>query len=194
MKKKILYVHGLGSSANSSTGEMLRELLSEYEIITFDVPFDPLEADKLITELGKNVDMIIGSSLGGFYAQSADKTPKILINPALNPSTLFRESIGLGTYDYHSERQDGIQTYTIDNDYLEKLKMLEEVYVLWADTDAVVIWGTEDNLITDSTREMCEKLYYDSIRYEMGHRCTRECIENVIAPLVRKALDDEKPQ
>lgn len=46
--KKIMYVHGFGSSARSGTVTRLREMLPEANVVAFDLPVDPHEAIALL--------------------------------------------------------------------------------------------------------------------------------------------------
>ena len=125
--KKLLYIHGLGSGANSHTSKALRESLRNVEVYAPEIPQDPTEAYNFLVEFyRKNVpDIIVGSSLGGFYASLIGGCYKILINPAPVPHESIRNALGLGNYEYFSERSDGREFYTLTEDFYRKL---EELY------------------------------------------------------------------
>ncbi|MBQ9137993.1 MAG: hypothetical protein IJX65_05095 [Alistipes sp.] len=90
MSKKILYIHGLGSDANSTTFQTLKQGFLHYEWITdtFDLLDIAATKDKLQTLLfTENIDTIVASSLGAFYALGVENSlAKIVINPCMNPS------------------------------------------------------------------------------------------------------------
>lgn len=90
MSKKILYIHGLGSDANSTTFQTLKQGLPQYEWITdtFDLLDIAATKDKLQTLLlTENIDTIVASSLGAFYALGVENSlAKIVINPCMKPS------------------------------------------------------------------------------------------------------------
>lgn len=90
MSKKILYIHGLGSDANSTTFQTLKQGFPQYEWITdtFDLLDIAATKDKLRTLLlTENIDTIVASSLGAFYALGVQNSlAKIVINPCMKPS------------------------------------------------------------------------------------------------------------
>lgn len=65
--KKILYVHGFGSSGRSGTVDRIREMLPETDVIAPDLPLHPEEALELLegTCEREHPDLIIGTSMGG---------------------------------------------------------------------------------------------------------------------------------
>lgn len=67
--KKAIYIHGLGSNSNSSTGKYLKEHLVGYEVLTPDVPFEPSKARAFVMELlnKERPELVVASSLGAFY-------------------------------------------------------------------------------------------------------------------------------
>ena len=65
--KKILYVHGFGSSGQSGTVKRIREALPETTVIAPDLPLPPQEAIALLRDTcqKEQPDLIIGTSMGG---------------------------------------------------------------------------------------------------------------------------------
>ena len=69
----ILYLHGYGSSGQSSTVEYLKKSLPDYyHIEAPDIPVDPAEALPFLKHLcdDEHFDIIIGTSMGAQYAQN----------------------------------------------------------------------------------------------------------------------------
>ena len=69
--KKILYVHGFSSSGQSGTVVKIREMLPGATVVAPDLPLHPAEAMDLLhhTCETENPDLIIGTSMGGMYAE-----------------------------------------------------------------------------------------------------------------------------
>lgn len=91
MKKiKIGYVHGyLGSSNGTSFQRLSKFLPEDCELIGID--YDDSDPENAINDLRARVknegfDMLIGSSLGGFYVLNVWGIPRIVINPCYRPS------------------------------------------------------------------------------------------------------------
>lgn len=87
MKYKILYIYGYNSSSNSNTFKWLKEHLQNTDMysISYDQENPSDSIDKLCDYILENtIDIIIGSSLGGWYAMHLGtrfSLPCILINP-----------------------------------------------------------------------------------------------------------------
>ena len=88
--KNVLYIHGLGSSANSGTAKALKAYLGtrvNFFASTWDLTdISTLKAiNKYVAT--NNIQIVIASSLGAFYALGiSDSVAKILINPCMKPS------------------------------------------------------------------------------------------------------------
>ncbi len=69
--KKILFLHGLGSSGATQTAEYLRKKLPEVEVISPDIPLHPHKAMRFLNKLCYDLrpDVIIGTSMGAMFAQ-----------------------------------------------------------------------------------------------------------------------------
>lgn len=82
---KILFIHGLASSGAYKMASSLRILLKGSEVIAPDVPIEPAEAFAMLKEIcsEEKPDLIVGLSLGGFWAQKLRGFRKFLINPDL---------------------------------------------------------------------------------------------------------------
>lgn len=89
--KRVLIVHGFNSSGNGTTASNLKSVLSNFGITKIITPnFNLLNYDETIlkiNELSKNVDIVIGHSLGGYYTMSLERLEifKIVINPCIDP-------------------------------------------------------------------------------------------------------------
>ena len=92
-KKKVLYIYGYGSNTEGNTATWLKNNLPNSKVYSFY--YDQENPSKAIDKLCQivhdfNIDIVIGSSLGGWYAMhvaSVCSLPLIAINP-LTDSTL----------------------------------------------------------------------------------------------------------
>ena len=90
--RSILYLHGYDSSSQGEKPQRLRKYCSENRLLIPDLPLDPQECLKVCEDTlrtASNDTIIIGASLGGFYAYylaSKFKKDCLLINPVFNPS------------------------------------------------------------------------------------------------------------
>ena len=69
--KKIMYVHGFGSSGQSGTVRRLRTVFPNATVIAPDLPLHPEEAIALLHQLCRDEqpDIILGTSMGGMYTE-----------------------------------------------------------------------------------------------------------------------------
>lgn len=149
--KKAIYIHGLGSNSNSSTGKYLKEHLIGYEVLTPDVPFEPSKARAFVMELlnKERPELVVASSLGAFYVMIYGTNfpcTKLLINPAMTPYNDIKNSIGLGT-DYGNGN-------IIDEEFLRQLKYYEDLFYGCAyeayeyTPNTFALFGTNDELFS----------------------------------------------
>ena len=90
--RSILFLHGYDSSSKGNKPNLLRELYPDNRLLIPDLPLDPLACmtmseDTLRT--ASNDTIIVGASLGGFYAYylaSKFKKDCLLINPVYQPA------------------------------------------------------------------------------------------------------------
>ena len=122
---KILFIHGLASSGAYKMASSLRILLRPCEVVAPDVPIDPDEALRMLRDLcaSERPDLVVGLSLGGFWAQKLRGERKILVNPDFHVSRLLRTRIGEN--EYLSPRADGAETFLIDEGICSRYEALE---------------------------------------------------------------------
>lgn len=110
----LLYIHGFGGRANGSTTRLLsKHLEQEVRFVGYDVRFSDQAIETIIkayeklegeiaSTAGEPIDgdsyiILMGSSLGGFYATIAASILKcslVLFNPALSPDITLKKHIG----------------------------------------------------------------------------------------------------
>ncbi|HIC45075.1 MAG TPA: hypothetical protein EYO73_12590, partial [Sulfurimonas sp.] len=94
-------LHGYNSSSGGTKPQMLRSLYPNNRLLIPDLPLDPLECMQLSEDMlrtASNDTIIIGASLGGFYAYYlASKFRKdcLLINPVFEPAMEAKKILAL---------------------------------------------------------------------------------------------------
>ena len=100
----IFYFHGFASSSNSWKVQHLKKYLEEYTNVTMTAPTLPVNPEEIIALFDRhrvengNPRLVIGSSLGGFYARYAAACydiPAVLINPSVTPWFTLAGCIGI---------------------------------------------------------------------------------------------------
>ncbi len=91
MEKKALFIHGLHSDSDSTTGGIVADILKDFGYETLHPTFDLLNCRETSKELEKlfreeRLRLIVAHSLGGFYGFCLPcDCLKILINPCFKP-------------------------------------------------------------------------------------------------------------
>ncbi|MBR5660858.1 MAG: hypothetical protein IKW99_04845 [Bacteroidales bacterium] len=124
---KVLFIHGLASSGAYKMASSLRILLKGSEVIAPDVPIKPSEALPMLEGIcsTERPDLIVGHSLGGFWAQKLRGFRKVLVNPDFHVSRLLRSKIGI--MEYLSPRRDGELTFEITEEACQGYEELEMI-------------------------------------------------------------------
>jgi len=122
----LIYLHGLNSSNQSQKAGILRERLAPTRVLVPSYPAHRPDAaiarlSDLFRELGREPPpVVVGSSMGGFYAQYLARqftfAHLFLINPALTPWDLLRDVEGVSQTTAYGE------IYLIDQDLIESTR------------------------------------------------------------------------
>lgn len=92
-KKVIVYLHGFGSSGQSSTVKHLRRVMNKCDVLAPDIPVNPAEALPFLKDYCKrnNPDLIIGTSMGGDVRHADAQLQSYLRKPCI-------ENVGTNRY------------------------------------------------------------------------------------------------
>ena len=184
---KLIYFHGFGSSAASGTIQTLRMNLPDFEVIAPDIPVDPAEALPFLKDLcsKEQPSVIVGTSMGGMYAQQMFGFNRICVNPAFFMS---KESkvLKVGTFEFFKPRLDGQKSFVITEEIMQNYAEMEAHQfdgITMADREKV--WGMFGN---NDTQVNCERVflehYHNVIHFEGGHRLDDVAISEVLIPLI----------
>ena len=186
---KLIYFHGFGSSAQSGTIRTLRRMLSDFEVIAPDIPVDPADALPSLKQLceDEQPDVVIGTSMGGMYAQQMFGFNRICVNPAFEMS-IMSKVLKVGTFEYFNPRMDGETHFTITPDIIKHHADMESKQFDGVnDEEKTKVWGlfgSDDRLVNG---EHIFRQYYDNVIHFNGeHRMSEEVITTVLIPLIRK--------
>lgn len=186
--KKLLYIHGLSSSGMSATAGTLRKLLPEYEVLSPDLPVIPQQALFMLKELcdRKCPQLIIGTSMGGMFAQLLKGYKKILVNPAFHVSEFMRTIIG--RQEFLNPRQDGETHFEITHELCDAYQKLESrQFENITDFDikyTYALFGKNDTLVNGA--DEYKSFYMNAEWFDGGHRLDNTVIENILVPLIKR--------
>lgn len=195
-EKKILYVHGFSSSGQSGTVIKIREMLPGATVVAPDLPLHPAEAIDLLhhTCETENPDLIIGTSMGGMYAEMLYGYDRILVNPAFQMGDTMLKHGMLGKNTFLNPRQDGVQEFIVTKALVEEYKEItakcfagvtgeesrNRVYGLFGDEDPVV-----------HTRDLFSQHYRNAISFHGEHRMNDKILLHSVLPVVQW-IDDRQ--
>lgn len=189
---KIVYFHGFGSSHASGTVEILRRELPNDEVVAPDIPVDPVEALPYLKELceQEQPDLIIGTSMGGMYAQQMRSFRRILVNPAFTMSTMSK-TFRTGEYHFFSGRYDGAKTFKITKDIIQHHNQMErQQFKNISSEEKETCWclvGLRDTSVTNAESLFKRNYLADHvIRFDGEHQLNDKVIKKVLIPLVEQ--------
>ncbi|MCK5055941.1 MAG: hypothetical protein KAT34_04755 [Candidatus Aminicenantes bacterium] len=123
----IFYFHGFASTEKSWKVQLLKKHVEKkikIDLVAPTLPVNPSEVVKLFEQFvfdhGKP-GLVIGSSLGGFYARYVSASydiPAVLINPSIFPWRTLTACVGLNKRYYTGE------TFEWKSGYLDSLKAM----------------------------------------------------------------------
>ena len=163
---KILYLHGFGSCGEGNKSIELKRHFGLENVLSPDLPYAPLDAIIFIESLLKveNIDMVIGSSLGGFYATyiaEKYKMKAILLNPSTQPWQTLAPYVGW------QNRFCDEEVFEFKATYLEQLKTLE-VCVMYG--NYMVLLQSEDEVLDYTKAQSLYNKHKIIVEYGGNHR------------------------
>lgn len=192
--KTILYIHGFASSGNSGTAMEIQRLLPDCRVISPDLPVDPFEAFDMLSRIVRDelVDIAVGTSMGGMFANLLRGIPRLLVNPSFHVSESMRKKIG--TVKFFKLRADGATEFQVTEALCDRYQDLqsrqfdslsEEVK-----RNTFALFGTEDTTV--NCKEEYLRHYGDSYKIiPCGHRLTDEAIHRDLIPSIVKLVSDK---
>jgi len=178
----ILYIHGFASCGDSNKTKFLRENFPK--VLCPDVPVDPDEAIMFLQKLivANNVSLIIGSSLGGFYAAylaQKFEIKTVLLNPSTQPFLTLAPYVGTNTFfcsgesfEWTKDHVAKLWEYAISKNSIKApvLVLLQKDDEVLDYTKAAEFYEDYDVVIQEGGNHRFENLdeYLDKIRAFIG--------------------------
>lgn len=191
---KLIYFHGFGSSGEGGTVKTLQELLTDWVVLAPDIPIDPAEALPFLKEFCKREqpDIIVGTSMGGMYAQQMHGFKRICVNPAFDLPQ-HKDILYEGTFDFFNPRKNGETSFTITPEVISHFAEMEaHQFAGITDEDRNNVYGLfADNDNTVNCEDIFCQHYHNVIHFHGEHRLNRQVIEEVIVPLVQELVQRE---
>ena len=142
----------------------------------------------------ENPDLIIGTSMGGMYAEMLYGYDRILVNPAFQMGDTMLKHGMLGKNTFLNPRQDGVQEFIVTKALVEEYKEItakcfagvteeesrDRVYGLFGDEDPVV-----------HTRDLFSQHYRNAISFHGEHRMNDKILLHSVLPVVQW-IDDRQ--
>ena len=195
--KKIIYVHGFGSSGQSGTVTRLRTVLPGATVIAPDLPIQPAEAMTLLRELcdKEHPDLIIGTSMGGMYTEQLRGFDRICLNPALCIADTMQAHGMTGTQTFQNPRLDGIQQFYVDKALVKAYREVSEQRFTGLDDDdrqrVIGLFGDRDDLV--DTYDLFREHYPLATHFHGEHRMDDRSYMHSVVPVIRW-IDDRQQQ
>ena len=198
--KKIMYLHGFASSGASGTVGLLRHELWEkappdrrVTIVAPDIPLDPLVAFPMLEALAYDEmpDLVIGTSMGGWYAQMLHGFTRICVNPCFWLSKKY-DILFVGKHKWMNQRKDGETEFHVTKELIAHFQEMEaHQFDGVTDDDRTLchgLFGDKDDTVPASqARPVFEQHYPGMSRvFPGGHRLNADVVTHTLLPFIRE--------
>ncbi|MCQ2258569.1 MAG: hypothetical protein MJZ41_11355 [Bacteroidaceae bacterium] len=176
--KKLLYIHGYNGSPNGSSCNLFRKYIpqDEWQVIGMDyTENDCAVALQQIRETieSEGIDLVVGSSLGGFLTLLTTGIKRIVINPCYLPSV---ELPKLGPHNgLPAPSKEMVATYAAFEPQLKT----------FSDEERFLITGyfaEEDELLGDRYQDVFEEDVHTFYDIPGGHHVCEEAVKIICRP------------
>ena len=187
--KKILYVHGFASSGQSGTVSRMRTVMPQATVIAPDLPIHPQEAIELLRRVcnDEQPDLIIGTSMGGMYAEKLYGYDRILVNPALEMGDTMVSHNMMGTQHFQNPRLDGQQDFIVTKALVKEYKEMTSHNFDGINDDerhrVTGLFGDEDTTV--DTYGLFSEHYPQAIHFHGEHRMDDRSFMHAVVPVIR---------
>ena len=189
--KRIMYVHGFASSAQSGTVSRLRTTFPEADVVAFDLPVDPHEAIALLKAKCEELkpDLILGTSMGGMFTEQLHGFDRILVNPAFQIADTMREHNMMGKQTFLNPREDGVQEFYVDKPLVKAYREVSEQCFAQPEPRVWGLFGDNDELV--DTYDLFREHYSQAIHFHGAHRMDDQSFMHAVVPVIRW-IDDRQ--
>ena len=176
----MMYIHGFRSGANGSKQKELQKYFEgRYRVIAPEVDADPEKSLAVINKIiaSERPEIIVGTSLGGWMTLMCDSgdAQLVVVNPSPYPQQTLSRWVGQDL-PYFCERLDGVQTYTLTQEVLDKYAGYDSVKNIQEKSGRLhALCSSADELIGDIHIRTLQPLLSPDrliITDDFGHRCS----------------------
>lgn len=191
--KKIMYVHGFSSSAQSGTVTMLQSLMPNATVVARDIPLHPEEAMAMLRQMcdEEKPDLIIGTSMGGMYTEMLYGYDRVVVNPAFEMGNTMSKFTGKQVFQ--NPRQDGVQEFMVTKGLIkEYTEITTHCFSSVTEEErgrVVGLFGDNDPVV--HTFDIFSGHYPTAIRFHGEHRLTDKVAMHYLLPIIRY-IDDRQ--
>ena len=195
--KQIVYVHGFASSGRSGTVERLRTLMPNATVTAPDLPIHPAEAMDELRQLCASLrpNLIVGTSMGGMYAEMLHGYDRILVNPAFQMADTMREHGMIGLQQFKSPRADGATSFIVNKALVKEYRTVtDQCFSQLDDAERQHVWGLfGDEDTTVHTFDIFASHYpHRAISFHGEHRLNDKTLVNAVMPVIRWIDDSQE--
>lgn len=202
--KKIMYVHGFGSSAQTGTVTRIQEMLPNATVIAEDIPVHPAEGFAMLKAMAEREQphLIIGTSMGGMYTEMLHGFDRILINPAFQIADTMGAHGMTGRQVFQNPRKDGVQEFIVTKSMVKEYREMQEQCFQYISSPEVsdeekaaeqrrvwALFGDKDDLV--DTYDLYMQYYSQGISFHGEHRTNDKVFLNSVMPVIRW-IDDRQ--
>ncbi len=201
--KKILFAHGFASSGASGTVATLRGLLydpvatgtaDEVRVLAPDLPVMPDDAMALLWSMAaeEQPDLILGTSMGAFYAEQLRGYRRILVNPSFQMSRLLTFG-GMGRQEFRNKREDGARDFKVDKEMIAQFRAMEKESFKGIDArEKQLVWGLFGDKDKKVNHQKDFQKHYGRehfIVFDGEHFLNDKVLSHSVLPVVRQVLN-----
>lgn len=190
---KLVYFHGFASSGASGTVQLLRKIFPSAQVVAPDIPVDPEEALPMLQKLvqAEQPDVIVGTSMGGMYAQQMHGFLRICVNPSFRIST--SKLLHTGVHKWLNGRKNHEKEFRITADILKRYNQMERKQFDGITPDdrelCYGLFGINDTSVNPiNAYNTFTKYYTHAERFEGEHQLNDKVIHKVLLPLLKQLL------
>lgn len=190
---KLVYFHGFASSGASGTVQLLRKIFPSAQVVAPDIPVDPEEALPMLQKLvqTEQPDVIVGTSMGGMYAQQMHGFLRICVNPSFRIST--SKLLHTGVHKWLNGRKNHEKEFRITADVIKRYNQMERKQFDGITPDdrelCYGLFGINDTSVNPiNAYNTFTKYYTHAERFEGEHQLNDKVIHKVLLPLLKQLL------
>ena len=137
-------------------------------------------------------DLVMGTSMGGMYAQQMHGHLRICVNPAFRMSTMSKV-LHTGEHKWLNGRKDSAKTFKVTADFIKHFNQMERKQFEGITPDdrklCYGLFGINDKTVNSTNTYATFTKYYDHAeRIEAEHQLNEKVVHKYVLPLMKQLL------